>query len=1424
MKNLLFNLLLFTGTVFSFYFRSSAQTHPYLFFNQTEIPSIRTRALTTGTPANQIWNLIYQQQASYYSNPSFPERAAEIAGNRDVYENVYSLALTYVINQDNRFLSEVRRVLWQGHGSTAGLLFQPADNRAPHFGSTRVKALSLVYDLLYNDLRPGERDTIKQVLISDIYTNGLRNKVNDVYQHRYGSNQWAIWASAIGTAAITLYGDPSYPDANADLQLVRARLVSDSDSYLSRVFYDGAGFEGIQYGLLGLSRLFPFMKILSRWDDIDYFHLTNIQNRLKLIPEWLAYEVLPAPRTINRFFNNINDSDLGQEYVIDNGNGMLANLLILAGLFQDGLAQWVFNNTVQDIPNLLRKTFYYYQRNSLTPLLFMTFLVYDGVTSIEPAAILKKSKQFKERGLVYIRTSDTWADPNDIQFGMEAHQMVNSTTGIYTWIHNQSDKNHFTLYAYGQDFIIDQGYTIPSYPEDHNYILIDGVGQARNPCTPLNCSFYGLVSAENLTVAFSSSVDFIHGDAKRAFNYIYSHGWTCSSDPNVAYCLRDASDPNYAPYINTVQKADRFVNFVKSTNGIPGYIIITDDIQKDQNVHEYKWRIYTKGTVGSSGNPYIINGNRNSSNKLYLYYYDGSPVSISSSSQVVQVQSGSDPIGPVAPDDPQLIPKIDFTKPGVTNPYFHFLLLPYKPGLALPTSVTPICVTNGSVLKSTWSGYEDYSIFRQSGSITSSFVTTDGKLSVVRVNTSTSLPIMYSMGKGSQLAFNGLELINLFGSNASVAYSNNTVEIDGTVNYFRAYAPNASTVKINGSAVGFVQVGNYVESNNVNINRTWSGNIFTNYTVTVSAILRIDMGSIFKFGSYTKLFVTGKLDANGTSSQPITFTSASVTPSPGSWSSIELRGGPNTLKYCNVQYATNGIIVNSTNGTTIENCNFRNCSNYGIYGLNAYGYGAIQIKGCTLENNRRGLHLNNAWASVVASSTDVTRIHSNTEMGIYALNAYMYIHHTTIENNSDYGVWIDGYGSNVYFTTTGGSGRGYNTIRNNNSGQVKTVNANTFLGLKMLYCDCGGITKSTSSNNTLSLDKCAPPCYWRWYESGGYNSISGPELWVWNTAVLVRANLNYWDYPPICDLPSTKFAGNVDRAFPLCYSGIEQANIVESNGENIEGNLFSITSSIDSLKVVSLIKYLKKEITLMPDSADYLLTMLLPLVGPGGKFTEILGMPWEAYLTQIIQSTPSKTLRTRAMLYRIQSRMFAQDYQSVIDLTNWILAKQPNDTMWFYCQSQKISGYVSMGDRPSAEQIYQDMVIRGKQIDPRGMIELRSMIDFGSGAFMTARQQSDIDQSFTKTKIVPNAYILEQNYPNPFNSITEIHYGLPFDAHVTLKVYNILGREIITLADEMQTAGYKSVNFDASNLPSGVYFYQIQMGKFSNINKMILIR
>lgn len=90
--------------------------------------------------------------------------------------------------------------------------------------------------------------------------------------------------------------------------------------------------------------------------------------------------------------------------------------------------------------------------------------------------------------------------------------------------------------------------------------------------------------------------------------------------------------------------------------------------------------------------------------------------------------------------------------------------------------------------------------------------------------------------------------------------------------------------------------------------------------------------------------------------------------------------------------------------------------------------------------------------------------------------------------------------------------------------------------------------------------------------------------------------------------------------------------------------------------------------------------------------------------------------------------------------------------------------------------------------------------------------------------IIPNKYSLYQNYPNPFNPETNIKYDLPEDAFVILQVFDLLGREIKTLVNEYKKGGSYTASFNGSELASGIYFYKIKAGNFSQVNKMVMIK
>jgi hypothetical protein len=109
---------------------------------------------------------------------------------------------------------------------------------------------------------------------------------------------------------------------------------------------------------------------------------------------------------------------------------------------------------------------------------------------------------------------------------------------------------------------------------------------------------------------------------------------------------------------------------------------------------------------------------------------------------------------------------------------------------------------------------------------------------------------------------------------------------------------------------------------------------------------------------------------------------------------------------------------------------------------------------------------------------------------------------------------------------------------------------------------------------------------------------------------------------------------------------------------------------------------------------------------------------------------------------------------------------------------------------------------------------------YGGGMYSNAALTSVNDN----LEIKVNSYYLEQNYPNPFNPSTKISWQSPVSSHQTIKVYDFLGNEIITLVDEFRPAGSYEISFNGIDLASGIYFYQLQADDFSETRKMILLK
>jgi hypothetical protein len=191
-------------------------------------------------------------------------------------------------------------------------------------------------------------------------------------------------------------------------------------------------------------------------------------------------------------------------------------------------------------------------------------------------------------------------------------------------------------------------------------------------------------------------------------------------------------------------------------------------------------------------------------------------------------------------------------------------------------------------------------------------------------------------------------------------------------------------------------------------------------------------------------------------------------------------------------------------------------------------------------------------------------------------------------------------------------------------------------------------------------------------------------------------------------------------------------------------------------------------------------------------------------------SPPSTWKQTKTATLKITCGSLAQlIIDSVYTMTKWFVVASVQDTI---AEGDTVSLLISFTpDSLSVPQYYDTLFIISNSIYSLIKVPLRGIIEI---PISVSQSGSDI----------PNIFGLSQNYPNPFNPTTIINYQLPVSNFVTLKVYNILGREVEILVNEKKNAGNYSIAFNAAKLSSGVYFYRLQAGSFTETKKLILLR
>lgn len=218
-------------------------------------------------------------------------------------------------------------------------------------------------------------------------------------------------------------------------------------------------------------------------------------------------------------------------------------------------------------------------------------------------------------------------------------------------------------------------------------------------------------------------------------------------------------------------------------------------------------------------------------------------------------------------------------------------------------------------------------------------------------------------------------------------------------------------------------------------------------------------------------------------------------------------------------------------------------------------------------------------------------------------------------------------------------------------------------------------------------------------------------------------------------------------------------------------------------------------------------------------------LSYKIYLRQLPDKEWQCTYFAKALVYILNFSIYARTYDLIIR----IAAYQSGGKIQFYLDNATLTDLVDV-PVTSGWQTWQTLRIPNVEI-PGGQHKLVARFYFG-GFNLNYIDFNQISVGVNDENSLPQKYMLYQNYPNPFNPSTTIKYSIPNvrQGHasalqnVVLKVYDILGREITTLVNEEEIPGNYTIEFDASHLTNGVYFYDLQANQYNQTRKFVLLK
>ncbi len=637
----------------------------------------------------------------------------------------------------------------------------------------------------------------------------------------------------------------------------------------------------------------------------------------------------------------------------------------------------------------------------------------------------------------------------------------------------------------------------------------------------------------------------------------------------------------------------------------------------------------------------------------------------------------------------------------------------------------------------------------------------------------------------------------------------------------------------------------------------------TTFTIPIGSTMTVNPGSTVVFGLFTELIIRGMINANGA-----TFTS-NVQPR-YSYGFVLVNATGSSFSNCTFSGVTYPIDDNASN-PTIDHCTFNNWSCEDALGF--YGFSPTitncKFEGSSQTNNSIRFTANSNGTPSGGTVSNCVIENSGAGNGIVVMGGSSpVIVSDTIRNNHYHGIVVVENGSgrpniNSNILACNGVANGAPTYNGTDfymSGGLLRLNAITGSNFG-IYCDSYSSPSSTSNppfgergsnivtNNRIGMNvyNHSYPVFGTtgpWGPDGGCNQIYGSTDYDIAATVssIVTAEWNWWGQSP----------PNPNKFFTATNSTIDYSNwLPNSNcpfgGANIvkAPDRKTITSdpSSESTSILFQQAMIARSSGLY-DTAKTLYRRILQItttdVDRQHALVGLFNVFQESSDTSIVADFQSysprgtSSLKSSVELGQIAEELLGQSYMATKQIpkahavANDLIAKYPGTDLEkrALILIASLRAYDPSTDKISAEAVNELKKRFGSSID-QGLIAALDVWD-NVPQIEIASPSASLRQS-TKgvSAVTMSARQVEfqmENYPNPFNPSTMIRYQIPKAGKVILKVYDILGREVRTLVDAYQEVGWHSVQFNADNLASGIYFYRFSAPGINQVKKMILMK